>query len=416
MSSFKDQMISCFRVILSAILGSFLILGGADYAQANSAMVSTLTSGVQIALTPMPKAGNIQTLAPNTAYRVDRTSDPNRACPGQTAQVKFTFTSDEFRNGKFEEIYPIQDNWDLFFHTSEELNGDEQFSFEELSDCGLVAQEDSLELLSGFKTKTEADASETEAHFVVGKDYYAFDPEKPVGQQYDLLGSLTAIGGTEFPALKGAAIGQLIIKPDSIRAPHWHLKYNETGYCHAGLGQVGIIVPGNTLPKGGDEEGFFKGKRIEEFFLKPGEIFHFPEATQHYLRNVGDEPFECTLFFAEGQAISEDSLLTITLANIVGNTPLGVLGPILVTDRDPSTASGTPPMYNAKQISQTPAQSYSSVNQGPEIVKVVEACHGVLPDVNDPGCPARSDRMSQQRQAKRKGVRLRRSIYSTLEP
>ncbi|MGK7955206.1 MAG: hypothetical protein AB4063_08085 [Crocosphaera sp.] len=57
---------------------------------------------------------------------------------------------------------------------------------------------------------------------------------------------------------------------------------------------LSIITPGNTIPK---------GPEVEEFFVGTGEIFHFPEASQHYLRNVGNEDFECVLFFAEGQAL-----------------------------------------------------------------------------------------------------------------
>ena len=91
----------------------------------------------------------------------------------ETAQVKFTFTSSEFTGGKFEETYPIQDGWDLFFHTP---NTSGPFEFQDLNDCGLSAEEDSLELLSGFKSKEEAESSIGEAHFVVAKDYYAYTP------------------------------------------------------------------------------------------------------------------------------------------------------------------------------------------------------------------------------------------------
>lgn len=394
MSIFKEQLISLFKIFLSTVLGMVLVLGWADYAQA---------------ITP-PKT---QILAPNTAYKVS----PNDSC-GHTAQVKFIFTGDEFTDGKFEEIYPIQNHWYLFFRTPD---NDGPYLFQDLSNCGLKPEADSLELLSGVKTKEFADSSseagspsgKREAHFVVGKDYYAHivgtlaNEDSGDYQDYLKLGSLTAIGGTEYPALRGAAIGQLIIKPNSIRAPHWHLKYNETGYCYGGLGQVGIIVPGNTIPKGGDEKGFFSKPRIEEFFVEPGEIFHFPEATQHYLRNVGDTDFECALFFAEGEAISDDNLLTITLSNIVANTPLGVLKPILATG-DADSA----PMYTAERVANAPEQTYSSVTQGPEIVEVVEACSGVAPDITNPGCPAAGD----TKKARGKGGKSRFSIYSTLKP
>ncbi|MDJ0618630.1 MAG: cupin domain-containing protein [Calothrix sp. MO_192.B10] len=391
MSSFKERLISSFKVLLSTVLGAILILGGSDYAQAQGQM-------------PYPIL-----LEPNTAYKVERTSVvPSSKCYGETAQVKFTFQNPQFKNGVFEETYPIQEGWTLFFNTPEtdKARIAQNLYFQDLTGCNLVPEKASLELLSGFKTKEEASLSGSEGHFVVAKDYYAFSQETG---EYKLLGSLTAIGGTEFPALKGAAIGQLIIQPDSIRAPHWHLKYNETGYCYQGVGQVGIIVPGNTLPQERGNERFFSEPRVEEFFVKPGEIFHFPEASQHYLRNVGNEPFSCTLFFAEGQALSEDKLLTITLQNIVGGTPLGVLGPILVTEKDSNIVGMPPVYYTAKRVSESPAQTYTSVNQGPDVVKVVETCSGENPDYNNPGCPSLNDSTANK-------SRSRFSIYSTLKP
>ena len=397
------------------MFGAVLILLQPNYEQTQLAMAAPL--------------GSIP-LEPNTAYKVDRTQkvDSPLPCDGKTAQVKFIFHDPKFKGGVFNETYPIQDNWDLFFNTPD--SGNELF-FKDLTGCGLEPEPASLELLSGYKNKKQAEDLSDEAHFVVAKDYYAFPPDG--GKPYP-LGSLTAIGGTEFPALRGSAIGQLIIKPNSIRAPHWHLKYTETGYCYKGLGQVGIIMPGNTLPKGGEEEGFFGERRVEEFFVKEGEIFHFPEASQHYLRNVGNEDFECVLFFAEGQALTEDQLLTITLQNIVGGTPLGVLGPVLVTEKNPAnidispmytaerasedTAEGPdagtaegPYEYRAQRVSESPAQTYTSIDQGPEIVPVVETCSGTLPNIKNPGCPPRYQPDEPMDKTNRKF-----SIYSTLKP
>ncbi|MDJ0598795.1 MAG: cupin domain-containing protein [Crocosphaera sp.] len=382
-------MISLFKIIFVAMFGVLFILVQPNYAE-----------------TEVPIASPAIPLTPNTAYKVDRTPKLNRqsSCDGQTAQVKFVFNDPKFKDGVFEETYPIQDNWDLFFNTPDT---DQELYFQDLTGCNLQPIPASLELLSGYKDKEQATQLSGNAHFVVAKDYYAFPRDG--GDPYP-LGSLTAIGGTEFPALRGSAIGQLIIKPDSIRAPHWHLKYTETGYCYKGLGQVGIITPGNTIPKGPEEEGFFGESRVEEFFVREGEIFHFPEASQHYLRNVGNEDFECVLFFAEGQALTEDKLLTITLQNIVGGTPLGVLGPILVTDRNPSNTdpTDTPPIYTAERVSKAPAQTYTSVDQGPYPVPVVETCSGTQPDASDPGCPPRSEITGRQRSVF--------SIYSTLKP
>ncbi len=385
-------MISLFKIIVLAMFGVLFILVQPNYAQAQSAIAEP-----PIAETPPSPYIRLE---PNTAYKVDRTTKLSRqaSCEGKTARVKFIFEDPKFKDGVFREIYPIQDNWDLFFNTPDTT---EELYFQDLTGCNLQPRRASLELLAGYKDKQDATQLRDNAHFVVAKDYYAFPPDG--GDPYP-LGSLTAIGGTEFPALRGAAIGQLIIKPDSIRAPHWHLKYTETGYCYKGLGQVGIITPGNTIPKGSEKKGFFGEKRVEEFFVGTGEIFHFPEASQHYLRNVGNEDFECVLFFAEGQALTEDKLLTITLQNVVGGTPLGVLGPILVTDKN-SSSPDTAPIYTAERVSETPAQTYTSVDQGPNIIKVVETCSGTEPDPSDPGCPPRSEKKSPVF-----------SIYSTLKP
>ena len=211
-----------------------------------------------------------------------------------------------------------------------------------------------VDLLSGVKGEDEISNSPN-AHFVIGKDYYTVT-KNPLGNPpliYENIGSLTAISGQNFPALGGAAIGQLIIQPNSIRAPHWHLNFAEAGYCYQGLGQVGTIVPGGTIPKAPPEEsqGFFREKRVEEIFVQPNEIFFFPEGSQHYLRNVGTEPFACALFFNEGSVLNPDALLTITLQNIVGNTPQEVLRPILATDQN----GGDKP-YTAQTVAEAPPQ------------------------------------------------------------
>ncbi|NER29678.1 MAG: cupin domain-containing protein [Symploca sp. SIO1C4] len=394
----KRRMIGFVSVILGTVLGVLLFLGKPVFAQVESPTSATPTPEALVTVADnsvvCPYSDSLYCILPNTAYKVDRTSDSTE-CDGETARVKFTFRDNKFPGGKFEEIYPIQDGWDLFFNTPG-VPG----VFEDLSDCGLMPEPNNkLALLSGFKSQDEANTNKS-GHFVVAKEYYAINNYAPPR----LLGSLTAIGGTEFPILSGAAIGELIIKPNAIRAPHWHLKFAEAGYCYEGLGQVGVIVPASTIPKG-EEGGFFSEKRVEEFFVQPREVFLFPEASQHYLRNVGNNDFKCVLFFAEGPPLNPDSLLTITLQNVVGNTPEGVLGPILVTDREKTPMSPLP--YTAEQVSKSPAQTYTSVNQGPKIYPVVETCEGVDPDPDDPGCP---------RASKQKPEGLDRSIYSTLEP
>ncbi|WP_293111661.1 cupin domain-containing protein [Moorena sp. SIO4G3] len=344
------------------------------------------------------------------AYKVDRTPEnideeyiKNRDCYGKVANVKFHFEDPQFEGGVFEEIYPIQDGWDLFFNTPSEFT---KGYFQDMSGCGLIPRKSRLELLSGFKAQDEVsdDPKENIAHFVVAKDYYYLSPDS---HEYEYLGSLTAISGQNFPALGGAAVGQLIIAPGGIRAPHWHLNSAEAGYCYEGLGQVGTIVPAKSIPTG--ENGtFFESKRIEEAFVRPGELFLFPEGSQHYLRNVAqNENFSCVLFFSEDPSLNPDQLLTITLSNVVGNTPAEVLGPILVTDKRDGPDSGRP--YNAARVSQAPPQVYSFKGQGPDVVPVIEVCKGEEPNPENPGCPSATTKSAM-------GKTLNRSKYSFLEP
>ncbi|NEP43203.1 MAG: cupin domain-containing protein [Okeania sp. SIO2H7] len=266
--------------------------------------------------------------------------------------------------------------------------------------CKLEVYEDrTVELLSGFKSKQEVrrqNRRPMSGHFVVAKDYYAaikqgyngYDECESGGHHtektycYEPLGSLTTITGNDFPALGGAVIGQITIEPNAIRAPHWHLQFAEVGYCYEGIGQVGVIVPSNTIPKSADSQEFYEEKITDEIFVKEDEVFLFPQGSQHYLRNIGTEAFKCTLFFTEGTPLDGNQLLTISLQNIVGNTPLGVLNPVFV-------GKGNSVIEN---ISESPAQKFTSVDQGPDVIKVVEACRGEKPDISDPGCSTKSER------------------------
>jgi mannose-6-phosphate isomerase-like protein (cupin superfamily) len=264
-----------------------------------------------------------------------------------------------------------------------------------------------LQLFSGIKSTQDEEIGNgrrivnrrnPSGNFALGRDYYA---ARPIGDSsydcndnqenyydveqkicYQKLGSLSPITGKNFPGLGGVSVAQIIIKPDSIRAPHWHLQFAETGYCYEGLGQVGVIVPSHTIPKDYKDEDFYKEKIIEEIFLKPNEVFLFPEGSQHYLRNIGNEDFKCILFFAEGPPLNGDQLLSISLQNIVGNTPVGVLDSVFVANDD-----GT-----INKVSDSPAQNFSSKDQRSKVIPVVQACSGDLPNIEDPVCSPDSKR------------------------
>ncbi|MGK7892722.1 MAG: cupin domain-containing protein [Xenococcus sp. (in: cyanobacteria)] len=360
MHRLNKRITALFSVILCTVLGIMLILS-------EPAFAITLIKDVPFELSE------------KQAYKVEVSDSCN-------ASVQLTFDT------VFEEIYPIKKGWPLFFNTpiytdtdpipgSNESDDDDFYtqissgSVTNVSDCTLTLTDNQqLELLSGFKGNDENDDS---GHFVVAKDYYAdIDGD---GSYSKYLGSLTsAKAANASPALGGVTVAQLIIAPSSIRAPHWHLQWVETGYCYHGLGQVGVIVPGNVIPNpdffmpespGSDvmvinpnEPRFINTSRVEEIFIKPQEIFIFPQGSQHYLRNIGTEAdgnLACTLFFADGVPLNEDELLTITLQNLVGSTPRGVLDSVLVMPPD-----GNPAIpYTSELLTSSPAQTYSSVEQ-----------------------------------------------------
>lgn len=345
-------------------------------------------------------------------------------CYKKAIYAKFTFVQKRGRRPNKEEIltfsetYPIQADWELHFNTP--LSGTRDTSDGSMSTGTLKIKSDpqcplevevypnqTLQLFSGIKSTQDEEIGNgrrivnrrnPSGNFALGRDYYA---ARPIGDSsydcndnqenyydveqkicYQKLGSLSPITGKNFPGLGGVSVAQIIIKPDSIRAPHWHLQFAETGYCYEGLGQVGVIVPSHTIPKDYKDEDFYKEKIIEEIFLKPNEVFLFPEGSQHYLRNIGNEDFKCILFFAEGPPLNGDQLLSISLQNIVGNTPVGVLDSVFVANDD-----GT-----INKVSDSPAQNFSSKDQRSKVIPVVQACSGDLPNIEDPGCSPDSKR------------------------
>ena len=346
---------------------------------------------------------------------------PSNNCYDKAIYARFTFLGTEPNSTEqfsFSETYPIQADWELHFNTP--LSGTRDTSDGSMSTGTLKIKSDpqcplevevypnqTLQLFSGIKSTQDEEIGNgrrivnrrnPSGNFVLGRDYYA---ARPIGDSsydcndnqenyydveqkicYQKLGSLSPITGKNFPGLGGVSVAQIIIKPDSIRAPHWHLQFAETGYCYEGLGQVGVIVPSHTIPKDYKDEDFYKEKIIEEIFLKPNEVFLFPEGSQHYLRNIGNEDFKCILFFAEGPPLNGDELLSITLQNIVGNTPVGVLDSVFVANDD-----GT-----INKVSDSHAQNFSSKDQRSKVIPVVQACSGDLPNIEDPVCSPDSKR------------------------
>jgi mannose-6-phosphate isomerase-like protein (cupin superfamily) len=450
----KRPIILLLAVIFSVVLGALLVSYQPAFAD-GSPLLECNPNGIQT---------KDCILKPDTQYNLDLNSGYiiklNQALPesddgsfsslvncyDKTIYAKFTFEStpnsrEPNSTGafSFSETYPIQADWELHFNTPLsgspgtsisstgilEINSDPQ--------CELqvkLSPNQTLQLFSGIKSIQDKEIGDEEidpvrnpsGHFALGRDYYAaqmkqlqeecpnstteihddnqknyYDQDKQIC--YQRLGSLSPITGKNFPGLGGVSVAQIIIKPDSIRAPHWHLQFAETGYCYEGLGQVGVIVPPHTIPKDEKDEEFYDEKIIEEIFLKPNEVFLFPEGSQHYLRNIGHEDFKCILFFAEGPPLNGDQLLSISLQNIVSNTPVGVLNSVFVANQENTTIS---------KISDSPTQSFSPKDQRSNVIPVVEACSGDLPNIEDPGCPPKSEKDAL--------LTSRFSLYSDVDP
>ena len=444
MPNLKRPMIRLLAVILSVVFWSLFILGEPASAETDDLPLCSQTITEHCLLI---QDTNYQ-LDLNAGYKIKLKSanqTPSKSdvdCYRRTIYARFNFKvkNSESQDVDFSETYPIQENWELHFNTP--LSGDlagvtGTLKIEKDTECKLEVEaypNQTLELFSGFKSTNDQEIGNQDegkkatGRFVIARDYYAVTERNQANCEnqdsdnyfndetnicYERLGSLTGITGKNFPALGGAVVAQIIIKPNSIRAPHWHLQFAEAGYCYEGIGQVGIIVPSNTIPKLEEEEeekdgSYYSDKIVEEIFLKENEVFLFPEGSQHYLRNIGNEDFKCALFFTEGTPLNGNQLLTITLQNIVGNTPKEVLGSVFAMNKDGNNNTDGL-VYTPKQISQSPAQAFSSRNQGPNVIPVVEACSGDKPDIMNPGCHPKPPTEEAR-------IRFSSSLYSDMDP
>ena len=97
---------------------------------------------------------------------------------------------------------------------------------------------------------------------------------------------------TTFPVLKqgGAGMQRISIPPKHLLTPHWHPNSNETTYCLAGEGVVGLVVldPTSTEPIGATFQSY-------PFHL--GDIVFLPQGYAHYFANTGSQDFNLLLTF-----------------------------------------------------------------------------------------------------------------------
>ncbi|NEP36088.1 cupin domain-containing protein [Moorena sp. SIO3B2] len=249
-------------------------------------------------------------------------------------------------NCGFKEIYPLQPDWVFKINTPSDVT---QAKIKNLGQCPIkivATESEPLELWSGFKVQGDpayefveevqpptGDPIEIEhpslGNFVPKKVYYY-----ETGGNITALGALNTISASNFPALGGGVWGDIMIMPDTIRAPHWHMTEAESGFCYQGYGKVGAIVDKDTFPSS-DGSGYANDRMVQEIFIHPNEIFMFPTGAQHYLRNIGTEPFKCILFLRHGVPTNPKILSAITLQNVLGQTPLGVSA-AFTNPKDPS--------------------------------------------------------------------------------
>ncbi|NEQ12734.1 MULTISPECIES: cupin domain-containing protein [unclassified Moorena] len=244
-------------------------------------------------------------------------------CKTENVFFGLTFNSEKSKGGEQKDIYPLQPHWVFKINSPSDVT---QAEIKNLGQCPIKlvpTQSEPLELWSGFKVKGDPAYETVNVHpslgnFVPKKVYYYENGGTKV-----LLGALKTISASNFPALGAGVWGDIMIMPESIRAPHWHMTEAESGFCYQGYGKVGAIVDKDIFPSS-DGSGYANDRLVEEIFIHPDEIFMFPTGAQHYLRNIGSVPFKCILFLRHGVPTNPNILSAITLQNVLGQTPLGV--------------------------------------------------------------------------------------------
>ncbi|NEP52411.1 MAG: hypothetical protein F6K65_27865 [Moorea sp. SIO3C2] len=98
----------------------------------------------------------------------------------------------------------------------------------------------------------------------------------------------------------------------------------------------------------------------------------FPTGAQHYLRNIGSEPFKCILFLRHGVPTNPKILSAITLQNVLGQTPLGVSAAFTSADKDPQIdvsefTDQTTAYKSASIISNYPNEAFKPTKVDPSL-------------------------------------------------
>ncbi|KAK9764602.1 hypothetical protein K7432_007752 [Basidiobolus ranarum] len=95
-------------------------------------------------------------------------------------------------------------------------------------------------------------------------------------------GRILSLTVDDFPILKGLSVRHLLLKPGSVREPHWHANSDELAYCLRG--QLLVTV-------------FENENKFSTFTVSVGQMFYVPSGALHHLENIGEEDAEVILAF-----------------------------------------------------------------------------------------------------------------------
>jgi oxalate decarboxylase len=108
-----------------------------------------------------------------------------------------------------------------------------------------------------------------------------------------------------FPILKGMSLYKLLLRPQGIREPHWHINADEFGYCLEGK----VLV---TFYHTSDNK--------QVFLVQQGEAFWIPSGALHTIENIGGGNAELLLEF------THENPEEFHLSSVIGMFSNAVLG------------------------------------------------------------------------------------------
>ena len=144
-----------------------------------------------------------------------------------------------------------------------------------------------VERLSGFDPS--ADPESTDLHSPYSSD---FSTTEPIYQSE--LGSIKRIDASNSTKMQQMALQQTILKPGTLRVPHWYTAGDTFLYVSSGSGFFTML----------DREG-----KAFNAMVKPGDLIYLPVATFHGFLNTGKDDLVTYEAFNVAKDIQEISLL-----------------------------------------------------------------------------------------------------------